>query len=69
MNTRFLCSKVSEFIVLLSSLNSKFDAICVSETWLDSATENLIQLYNYNFVGANRPNARGEGVGVYIRDD
>jgi len=43
--------------------------IAVTETWLDSASEDTFNLLGYHFFFLSRVNKRGGGVGIYLRDN
>ena len=43
-NARSLFPKVEELTTLLSSLYSRFDVVCISESWISSENENLIYI-------------------------
>ena len=44
----------SKFVDLSDSVNNVFDAIVVSETHLDSSTDDLVNLAGYTFTGKHR---------------
>ena len=71
LNTQSIASSFAEFEAML--MGYKFDMITLSETWLkDNAL--LLQHVNMSKAGykvefVNRPNKRGGGVGLYIKDN
>ena len=69
INCRSLLCNYDEILNFNSSLNNVFDVLCVSETWLTDATEDLINIEGYTFVGKHRKNQRGGGVGIYVRNE
>ena len=65
-NARSLCSKFSDFELLVNDFNKKFDIIAVSETWFDEETP--LFLYNldgYSLHHASRKDKKGGGVALY----
>ena len=65
-NARSLFPKIDELTTLLSSLCSKFNAICISETWISSDNKNLIHIDGYSFHNVGRGTRRGGGVGIFV---
>ena len=55
VNIRSLFNKIDTFTGLLSLLSVKFDAICVSESWLNDNDKDLISLPGYNVFHCLRP--------------
>ena len=68
LNTQSIASSFAEFEAMLTRY--KFDIMTLSETWLK---ENVLLLQHVTIPGyhieyINRPNRRGGGVGLYIKD-
>ena len=69
INARSLSKNIDDIHSLLTTINHKFTAIGVSETWCNSRTK--IEMFNidgYNLVQTNRVNKKGGGVGIYINN-
>ena len=69
LNTQSITSSFAEFETMLTRY--KFDIITLSETWLK---DNALLLQHVNIPGykvefVNRPNKRGGGVGLYIKEN
>lgn len=61
----FLTSKFDEINKIFSG--SEFDAIGISETWLNhNITSKAVEIPDYKFVRNDREGRRGGGVGIYI---
>ena len=67
INIRSLRNKFFDFVNFLSSLNCKFDLICITELWIHENEANFFHISNYTFTCASR-SSRGGGVGVYEID-
>ena len=68
-NIRSLYNKIDVFSAVLSQLQSRFDIICVCETWLTGDTKELVPLVGYVDHHVVRSDGRrGGGVSVYISD-
>ena len=66
-NCRSLKANFSKLHHFMTTLDSKFDLIAVSETWLsDSDNVNEFLLEGYDMVRMNRKHKRGGGVMLYI---
>ena len=52
----------------LSTLNTSFSAIGLSETWLDTTSNNLYSIPGYQFISKPRPIGSGGGVGIFLCD-
>lgn len=66
LNVRSLITHFADVKSIL--LNSGFDLLGVSESWLTDATSSdMVSVPGYNFIRADR-GSRGGGVGFYIRD-
>jgi len=65
MNIRSLSKHFDELIVFLDSCNTKFDVICLYETWLvDNKLDYYIDGYdNYNYYSKLN---KSDGISVYI---
>ena len=68
LNTRSVTSLFLEFEAMLSK--HQFDIITLSETWLKDNAKLLqhVNIQGYQFEFVNRPNKRGGGVGLYIKE-
>lgn len=66
MNARSLYPKFDEFSAFISCLDTRFDSLCITETWLTPDTEKLMQLSSYKFYCCNRSGRRGGGVGIFM---
>ena len=66
-NCRSIKSKFEELKEYLNSLHTRFDIICISESWL-TCEDNLLDytLDNYDVLNTNRNNKRGGGVVIYV---
>ena len=69
INCRSLVCNFKEIMDFTLSLNNIFDVICASETWLNELTDDQIHIAGFTFVGNNRKNKRGGGVGMYVRNE
>ena len=71
LNCRGLKSKMSKIEYMLNAdliqLNVK--VVMLIETWLKPDEEKYVKIKGYNFVGQPRPNRKGGGVGLLIRED
>ena len=65
---RSLQNKVDELSTLPSTLNIKFSAVGITETWLQDSPLG-VNIDGYNFVYKNRPVRSGGGVGLYVSDN
>ena len=73
LNARSLLDKLDDLQVFLrdieNSINFTFDVITIQETWLDSKTENLVNIPGYNFICKHKvPSKRGGGLGIFIKE-
>ena len=69
LNIRSIYNKVDELISLISLVNFSFDAICISESWLNSNTKDLISIPGYNAFHSLRPiGKRGGGVSIFVKE-
>lgn len=68
LNCRSLAKNFDNLSFYLSDFKQQFSVIALSETWLKKSHPNLYHLDNYSFVGQERENKRGGGVGFYILD-
>ena len=67
LNIRSITNKFDHFKEPLDSLNTEFKIIGLSETWLNNNTNDAgFHLPTYNYVGTNRTNKKGGGVGIHI---
>ena len=68
MNIRSLGPKFDEIQSELSLLGCEFDAVCFTETWLNSYNSNLYNMTDYSAYHSCRPlDRRGGGIAVYIK--
>ena len=67
INSRSVLHKITDFNLLLTSLNIDVNLLAITETWLNDDNANLINLPNYSFVYHNRKSKNpGGGVGFFI---
>ena len=52
---------------LLMNLESKVEAICMSETWLTDTNCDLFSIPSYSSYCSNRQNKRGRGSAMYVK--
>ena len=64
-----LLNKVDQIYDINAHLNSMFDVIAVSETWLTNDNQADISLEGFTFCGKNRANKLGGGVGLFIKNE
>ena len=69
LNTRSLLGNFDKLNLLLGNLQVPFSVIGVSETWLNDATSELVNITGYNFVSNHRKSKTGGGVGIYLKND
>ena len=69
LNTRSLLGNFDKLNLLLGNLQVPFFVIGVSETWLNDATSELVNITGYNFVSNHRKSKTGGGVGIYLKND
>ena len=69
INCRSLLCNYNEIVDFTLSLNNIFDVMCMTETWLTQLTDDQIDIPGYTFVGKNRRNKRGGGVGIYVKKE
>ena len=69
LNIRSLTANIDILNAFLCSLNIKFDVLCLTESWLNSSTKDLIHMNNYNSVHSLRPFKRGGGVSIFINNN
>ena len=67
INARSITKNFEGIKSLISDLKIQLTCILVSETWLNDF-KFIPQIDGYNFVGMNRPNRIGGGVGIYVQD-
>ena len=67
LNIRSLGSNMQDLCALLSMLSCRFDAICITESWLNDHTEPLYGIPGYRAYHSLRPvGLRGGGISVFI---
>ena len=71
LNIRGLISKQIDLTKLLANClsNSKIDVIMLCETWVTPDTKGLINIPGYQFVGKERMNKKGGGIGLLILNE
>ena len=67
INTRSLLGKVDDIISLVANMHQPFSVIGISETWLNDATLDLVNLPGYNFLSNHRTAKSRGGVGLYLQ--
>ena len=67
-NIRSVASNMAQPSVLLSELHFNFSIIGLTETWLTEETLHLYSISSYNTYALCRPNHRGGGVSIYVKD-
>ena len=65
LNARSLFPKLDQLNHLLCSLNSNFDLLCFTETWLSNATKSLCNFVHYTSFHTVRNGKNGGGVAIY----
>jgi hypothetical protein len=70
LNCQSLNSKFSELKTYIEGVfESKFDAICLQETWLSSSSDvSLLQLEGYNLISKGKLASNHGGVAIYLKD-
>ena len=68
LNIRSISNKFDMFKQLTSTLNKKFKVIGLTETWLNDDNANNFGLEGYKYIGVNRSNKKGGGVGIYATE-
>lgn len=67
LNIRSLYPKIDNFTSLLQTTGIQFDIMCLSETWINNSTVNLISITEYKAFHLYRGNNdRGGGVSLFI---
>ena len=66
LNIRSLQNKVDELSTLLSTINTNFSVVGITETWLQDLSLG-VNIDGYNFVYKNRSSKTGEGVGLFAQ--
>ena len=66
LNIRSLANKFDSFKNLINALDTNFQIIGLTETWLNNNNNDCFTLNEYEFLGSNRTQKRGEGVGLYV---
>ena len=69
LNTRSLLGNFDKLNLLLGNLQVPFSVIGISETWLNDATSELVNITGYNFASNHRKSKTGGGVGIYLKND
>ena len=68
MNIRSFKKHSVDLEEYLSTLNTSFSAIGLSETWLDTTFNDLNSIPGYQFISKPRPVGSGGGVGIFLCD-
>jgi hypothetical protein len=68
MNIRSLPKNYRNFIALLDNIDSKFDIITLTETWMKEHNLDLYQIQGYTQEAQIRDNKPGGGVSIFIKD-
>ena len=63
---QFSIYKFDYFKELLNSLDTTFKVIGLTETWLNDYNDDSFKLPKYEYIGSNRTNKKGGGVGIYV---
>ena len=71
LNVRGLISKQNELSKLINTClkDKKIDVIILCETWVTKDTRQLINVPGYQYVGIERQNKKGGGVGFLIANE
>ena len=59
-------SDISKLIQNCTNSEKKIDVVLLCETWVTNTTKNLIRIPGYNYVGLERSEKKGGGVGTLI---
>ena len=68
LNIRSINQNFSELTDLLISLDHRFHAIGITETWLNDYNHS-VSIENYEFIHSYRKNRSGGGVGLYLENN
>ena len=68
VNCRSIKKNFSSLESFLHVINNPFCAIGITETWLRDC-DPIYDIDGFKFMGNNRVDRRGGGVGIYVRDD
>lgn len=69
INIRSLRKNLDKLITLLNNSNTKFDIICISETWLEADLTSTCHIPGYTFFNqCPQSNHRGKGAAIYVND-
>jgi len=68
LNIRSLYPKLDLFIAYISLFDVTFDAIGLSEVWLNETNEQLVHIPKYSMFNVLRRSRMGGGVSLFIRD-
>ena len=66
LNIRSISNKFDSFKQFLDTLDKHFQIIGLTETWLNDTNYDSFNIKDYEYIGSNRANKRGGGVGMYI---
>ena len=71
LNIRGLISKQTKITRLITNCitNSKIDVVMLCETWVTTDTKGLINIAGYQYVGIERINKKGGGIGLLIANE
>ena len=68
LNIRSITANIDPLNAFLSTLNTKFDILSFTESWLTDETRNLIFLNNYNSLHCLRSSKRGGGISIFVKN-
>ena len=68
MNIRSLPKNYRNFKTLLENIDTKFDVITLTETWIKTHNADIYQIDGYSHEYQTRENKAGGGVAIFIKD-
>ena len=68
LNCRTIKKNFTKLSILLKSLETDFDVIAISETWLNESEHELFDIQDYTCTFISRNEKRGGGVGLYVKN-
>ena len=71
LNIHGLISKQASLLRLLTTCikDQKIDVVLLCETWLNTDTKPLVNIPGYTFIGTERENKKGRGVGILLSSE
>ena len=69
INIRSLKKHSDDLAEFLSTLDTSFSTIGITETWLDNSTKDLYNIPGYTFLASSRQHKIGGAVGLYIKSN